>query len=761
MKNTLGILLLAGSLAPACNNKLPEQNGSGTPSAEAAPIPAAALAEPAPEPAPEPEPVDPAKIEGEVHAVWNLLHNRPLAHTRHQSDNGSGALFADLGAPGAVRYLAGNHAGDWTFLEIEGRKAAALRKTRNGTVWLPSPIKDDATFEAEVFNPANQPNKLTLVVNGKKTDSVSVEPGWQTVKVAVPREAMAWENEVVLEFASMGRIDGNLSGGAVAKLRLGASVESSLSEGVDVASAQDALAVTPKSGGAMWTAWALKDSRVKLAVKGPETCAVDVAWAHEKGGEVVELGRKEATNGEVWVDPRVSGELIRFEIVPNSETCSEGVVVEAADLVLPGAAPQLPKGQAPKHVLFWMVDTLRSDHLPLHFDTDVQAPNLTKLAAEGASFKLAYVQGNESRCSHASLFSGLYPNQHGVLARGHLKPHHHLLPEAMKDNGYKAYAFISNGYVSEPWGFVQGWDMYRNNLREGFGIDGAAMAKHALDWATKYKDENFLLYVGTIDPHVTYRAHDEYIGLYDDVDYSGPYRRALLGTTLGEIATGKVSVNDRDKQRIKALYKNEITFNDKAFGDLRAGLEALGTWEDTMVIITGDHGDQFWEHGGVGHGSGVHQEVVHVPLIIYYPPLIPAGTVVEAGADVLDIYPTVLDALGAKTRPDVLQGQSVLPLIHRVRGDYPEPAIATHYTSRYGVQMQQWKLVAKKGSHEIYDRRSDPEEQNDVKGRHPLAERWLQDSFGWFRAHRDKWKKSVHGPASNLSSEFLSSLGEK
>jgi arylsulfatase A-like enzyme len=421
---------------------------------------------------------------------------------------------------------------------------------------------------------------------------------------------------------------------------------------------------------------------------------------------------------------------------------------------VPGERPSVPDDvEPPKYILFWMIDTLRADHLPFYGNEEVEAPHLAKLAAEGARFEIAYSQGNESQVSHASLFTGLYPNRHRLLGRGSLDDDLELLPEALSEADYQTFGYAANGWVHDAKGFDQGWDKLHNSIRQGGQIHAPGIVREALAWIDEHHEEPFFAYLGTIEPHVTYRAHSGIIEKYDEPNYRGKYRNYLSGTKLGAIRGGSVDVTEREKKRIKALYKNEITFNDQAFGKLRAALEEKKIWDQTMVIVTADHGDEFWEHSNVGHGHSLYQELVHVPLLVYYPPLIPEGTVVGAGADLVDLYPTILAALG-RERPEGLQGKSLLPLIHGAHGGYPEPAIATQYLLHYAMAMGPWKLYLKKGSFDLYDRASDPLEKKDVAAAHPLASRWLLDAMGWFRAHRKKWDKATWGAPSNLSKGF-------
>lgn len=705
-------------------------------------------------------------LTGKHFGVYNLLHNRPLSH-RVEVVNNQKVLVVDAVAKDVVRYINGNYPNDWNIgIQAGGENATAIRSGRKAQMWFPA-LADPAgemAIQLKVYNPAKGINTLKLKLNGKALATKGLKPGWHTVTIPVPAGVGASENHLMVEFTDMGRFAGKLSGGALQWLRFGpakALGESTAKAPAKTPLAQNALQLD-KGQGTSWFVWAVPKSKLVFDLSGPADCGptIDVMTEGSAGKLKAAASQKfSKSSGQAILDlsaiAGANGQITRVDV---HSSCASPVTLKGANLMVPGTKPNRPEFKKPKYIVFWMIDTLRADHLPFYNSkTNVKAPALADIASNGALFKVAYVQGNESKVSHASLFSALYPNRHRVLAKGSLKPHHEIMPEAIKKAGYTTGAHISNGYISQPWGFVQGWNHYVNNLRDGWRIDGASMAQHGIKWAMKNKEKPFFLYLGTIDPHVTYRAHKGIIEQYDTEPYNGPYKKYLSGTTLGKIKGGNLSVGKRDRTRIINLYKNEITFNDQAFASLRKAFEDAGMWKDTMVVVTADHGDEFWEHGGVGHGHNIHQELVHVPLIVYYPPAIKAKTVINAGVDVLDVYPTIVDIAGKK-RPKNLQGKSLLPLTYGAHGGYPQPAIATRYLGHYAMQARQWKLYLRKGDYAIYDRNSDPNEMKNTKAAHPLAARWLLDGMGWFRAYRGKWDKTSFGVALNVSGSFLNEL---
>jgi arylsulfatase A-like enzyme len=327
---------------------------------------------------------------------------------------------------------------------------------------------------------------------------------------------------------------------------------------------------------------------------------------------------------------------------------------------------------------------------------------------------------------------------------------------------------MGNGFIDKFWGFGDGWDFLRNNIHGckkddtppcgplgGGGLSADALlgdAKKVLEKTAK----PLFLYIGTIDSHVSWRAHEPWISKYDSANgpYNGLFVKACLDPQLDKIVLGQMKISERDKTRIIALYDSDVSYNDKVLGELFDELKKLGHADDTMVILTSDHGEELWDHGRIGHGQSLREELVHVPLLIYYPPYFPAGRVVEEGVDVLDILPTITDALGAPT-PDGVQGESLIPLAQGVGAGYPRPAIASQYELAHTMRLGAYKLwVGGSGEVKLFDAATDAHEEHDLAQTRNVERRVLTDAMGLWMANRNAWKKRRWGSPSNLLPAF-------
>lgn len=698
--------------------------------------------------------------------VFDLLKNRPLGHRRYQDDD-QVAFALDASSADFARYIQGNHTRDWSLWEEVDDEPAAIVKGRRAKLWFPAwKTQGLQRLTMKLHNPQTRAVVLKARLNGKHLKPQRLEPGWQEVAWEFVASIVREENALELEFDSDGRYGKQRSGGALRWLWLGdLRADARLIEHDQGPTQQGEWRLKPKHGLA-WQMWVMPKTSLELNMRGPAGCGVRFKlWSQDGSGALkLELDKAYMVSEQPHSPARhelsqlqgIEGSLVRVSI-EHSGHCDRPVDIFHARQFLPNQpvlkAQQQPP--APKYVVMWKVDTLRADYLPFYGDAQTYTPTMSKIVEEGAMVKTAFVQGNESRVSHASLFSGLYPSRHGVTPEGRLKEELTLLPEAIKAAGFKTIARASNGYVSKPYGYEQGWDNFRNELREGYAYDGKSIMKQVIPLLQEHKDQPFFLYVGTIDPHATYRKHEGLLERYDNEPYEGRFKTYITGKNLGEINRRVLLVDERDKQRIKALYRNEITFNDEALAMLRQELEQLGLWQDTLLIITADHGDGFWEHRKVGHGHNLHQELVHVPMVISYPRGIKPKTVINNGADVLDIYPTIMEALG-QARPQGLQGQSLWPWLTGEQELYPRPATSNFELKRYTMQLGPFKLIWDvDGSHQLYDRDQDPLELSDVQDRHPMAKRWVMDSLSYLRMYRSSWDKSTWGVGSDLSSEFI------
>ena len=703
----------------------------------------------------------------DARVVFDLLQNRPLSHRRYLREDHQVSFALEASSPDLVRYMQGGHPEHWSVgAELEEEPAAWMRGKR-AALWIPSWAPGQAQRLTLRLYGAHE-TTLRARYNGRKLEERTLRPGWQTVSWALPSRRSQVEDELELEVDSLGERGGQVMGAGLGWLWLGeAEPEPHLLERDEGPRAQGEWRVKPRHGLA-WSLWVPPgESSLAMTLHGPAGCELELtAWQEDSAGALVERLKRRLTipEGQRELRARVpleqlagpTGELARVALDHGHACDGRALSVSVARVELAQAAPKPTPIPPPKHIILWKVDTLRADHLPPYGDAVTIAPAYTRLAQEGALFKLAFVQGNESRVSHASMFSGQYPARHGVAPAGKLSQDLELLPEAMKALGLKTLGRASNGYVSKPYGYEQGWDSFQNDLRDDLAYDGKSIVRRALSQVRAHADEPFFFYLGTIDPHATYRRHDGIFERYQTPRYTGRFKRTISGKNLGEINQRLIEVSPEDKAQIQALYRNEITYSDEAFAMLRQELEALGMWSDTLLVMTSDHGDGFWEHRKVGHGHNLHQELVHVPLIMVYPRAIPAGTIIEAGVDVLDIYPTLVEALGGQ-RPPGLQGKSLWPLIQGVEDPrYPQPATSNFELKRDTMQLGPYKLIwERSGAHTLYDRRADPLELEDVQAARPLAKRWLLDAMSYQRHYVMSWDKQRWGVPNNLSAEFL------
>ena len=486
-------------------------------------------------------------------------------------------------------------------------------------------------------------------------------------------------------------------------------------------------------------------------------CTVAVHAAPDSGAPVdgTLSGRGSAVNLAA-----LAGKVVRVNLT--AKGCPSAHLAGAA-LVVPGPAPSfsIDDKKRPRHVVFWIMDALRADKIRAIFpDAKPDTPNFDKLARTSAVFTQTYQQGNESKCSHASMWTSLYPVNHKMIPpNSTLDPKWMTVNEVAKAGGLRAVGVSANGYITPKRGFGNHWDAFKNHIHTGGGLTAADVLKDGFAQIGTTTTDPWFLYLGSIDTHVSYRAKEPWLSKYDPAPYSGRFKTQASGQDMGLVNSGKLKITDRDRARIIALYDSNVSYQDAQIPVLLDKLKEWGVADDTMLIITGDHGEELFEAGTVGHGGSSRDTLVHVPLFVHYPPLVPAGKVSE-GAEAVNIVPTIADALGVKPDP-AWQGQSLLPLLNGVGRGYPRLTMSSNYENGFAARINQWKIyVAGGGQGKLYDLKTEPGETTDVADEHPEALRAVSDALWMLRTYNVDWKKSRWGNPANVTAAFAADMGE-
>jgi arylsulfatase A-like enzyme len=427
-------------------------------------------------------------------------------------------------------------------------------------------------------------------------------------------------------------------------------------------------------------------------------------------------------------------------------------------LLVPGSVPAPPAKHTFEHVYVWMCDTLRADKVHVYNPkTNVLTPNYDAFASDATRFAWAQVPGTWSLPSQASMLTGVYPTVHKATEHeSKINAQQPIAAEIFKKAGFRTGLFSSNGYVSSKWGFGRGFDENRNFVRENLPNGADNLWATAKKWIMPGKAKPQFVYLAVIEPHVIYNPKKEFLKKYWDKPYGGPIKPVLTGIQLGKIKQGTLKVNDTDKAYLEALHNAEITQSDTAFGVFLADLKAAGLYDTSAIIVISDHGDEFWDHGDVGHAQGPHQELVHVPFMIHAPGLLPAGRVVETEVEAMDLAPTVLE-LGGIPVPDSMQGQSVLATALDEIAHSPSASMTQNGTMARGIKSGRYRIIhSGVGRIELYDEIEDPREHTELVGKRPIALRQMRDVLSLQVGFENVWKKRLWGSPASPTEAFYS-----
>jgi len=327
------------------------------------------------------------------------------------------------------------------------------------------------------------------------------------------------------------------------------------------------------------------------------------------------------------------------------------------------------------NVVLISLDTVRADHLSTYGYHRPTSPNLTRLAQEGVVFTNCSSQASWTLPSHASILTGQYPTLHGAKLSGQVAglsgfpcPQSYLseeittVAEYLRSAGYVTKAIVAGGYVSYTFGMNQGFMDYEEHLPEADKRDAKTIFDAANSYLSKVNGQKFFLFLHTYEAHDYFRNRSY---LADSVNEFDPlYRgRRALGNFENDIYRGFPGYIEQDMAHVEAVYDAAIRETDARLGEFLSALDSEGLSQNTLILVLSDHGEGFRENGmnRCGHQWRLHEDVLHVPLVIKFPEKLHSGKVNDSMVELVDVAPTILDVLNIDL-PSTMQGRSLLPV---------------------------------------------------------------------------------------------------
>jgi len=355
-----------------------------------------------------------------------------------------------------------------------------------------------------------------------------------------------------------------------------------------------------------------------------------------------------------------------------------------------------------QNLLLITLDTTRADRLGCYGYKPAVTPALDALAARGVLFENAIAQAPLTLPSHCSIMTGRYPREHGVRDNGAnaLGLSHPTLASIFKEHGYKTAAFVASFVLDSRFGLERGFDTYSDDMGEtGYKIQplewqqpANAITDRAIAWleAEKNSKNPFFCWVHYYDPHQPYV----------------PPQRVM-------------------KPELEP-YDGELAFVDTEVKRLLDWFEAAKLTDHTLVVVVGDHGEAFGEHGEKGHSNFVYDVNLHVPMIVAHPAVVPGPKRVAAIVEALEVFPTVLDLFGFKPPEGIMSRSLGVALAGGKLQDAAAYAESHFVFNSFGWAEQRalttarWKYVSSTWP-QLFDRMADPGEQENVIATQPKA----------------------------------------
>lgn len=359
-------------------------------------------------------------------------------------------------------------------------------------------------------------------------------------------------------------------------------------------------------------------------------------------------------------------------------------------------------------------------------------PVLTELAAKSVVFENAVSQAVYTIASIGSVLTSQYPERHqSVTFADKLRDDVVTFPGRLSDNGYRTAGFSGNAVASSTFGLDRGYDEFHHIWeRDDYTGHGGSVLGAFRHWLAEAHGERFFAYVHFREPHFPYNPPPPYDSMFgpSEIFPDGVTDWSVIEAVNARAASGTPPAEDV-VERVRTLYEGNYAYVDALIGELVRCLEEHDLDEDTVLIVTADHGEALFEHGYIGHNTQLYEESVRVPLLLKIPGESPRR-VVEV-VELIDLAPTILELAGIPV-PETMQGESLFD---------PDPERLAFTRTvwkrpRYSTRNHRFKLIwdSRTGRSELYDLEADPGEIRNLYDPHGFVSGYLEQRLlGWLR----------------------------